>query len=341
MRHSPPARITARRVATAIALSAIFTLSASAIPATAQQVSGGATATLAAAFVRGVDTAADSSGNYLAVGGQGTLLGVCINAGGAAISGAMTINASAGGYASFPRAVYIGSGSFLVVWAEAPGNPDAMRQLFARVVNCSGGVGAARVVTTAVWWEPGNLGIAYSPSSQRAFVAWQTPEHTVRGSLVDTNGSPVGSIVNLSSGMGRDPSVTWNSQTNDFGVSFSGETYSAFAVVPPANPAAFNRNTFNVSGGILTTMTDVAFNPGTLHHVLVRAVERSARTRGRVRLGRKPPDAGDGVIAVGFVRRLLHGLQPDQRHFRHDRREPRQRYGARSRAERARVPIQR
>ena len=113
MRHSPPARISAPRVATAVASSAAaLTLGASALPAAAQQVSGGATATLAALFVRGVDTAADTSGNYLALGGQGTLVGVCINAGGAAITGAMTINASASGYASFPRAVYAGSGNF-------------------------------------------------------------------------------------------------------------------------------------------------------------------------------------------------------------------------------------
>ncbi len=272
MRDLRPGRTIGLAVVAKVA-AAGFALCALASPAAAQQVEAGPTTSLTSMYVRGVDTAADTSGNYLVLGGQGTLVGVCINAAGSPITGLMTINET-GGYASFPRAVYSphannGAGAFLVVWAEAPGNPDAMRQLFARVVSCGAGlVGPARVVTTAVWWEPGNLGIAYSPSSGVAFVAWQTPEHTVGGSLIDNNGAPVGPIVGLSSGMGRDPSVTWNPATNQFGVSFSGETYSAFAVVNPANPAAFARNTFNVSGGILTTMTDVAYNPGTGRYIM-------------------------------------------------------------------------
>ena len=48
--------------------------------------------------------------------------------------------------------------------------------------------------------------------------------------------APAVTIVTLSCGFGRDPGVAWNSVTNEFGVSFSGETattvYSAFAKVP-------------------------------------------------------------------------------------------------------------
>lgn len=76
----------------------------------------------------------------------------------------------------------------------------------------------------------------------------------------------------VSSGFGRDPGVAWNPSTNEFGVSFSGETpggaYSAFAIVPAENPAAFRRTTFNAVAGGLTTITDLQFNPQTQHFVM-------------------------------------------------------------------------
>ena len=112
--------------------------------------------------------------------------------------------------------------------------------------------------------------------------------------------------------MGRDPSVTWNSHTNHFGVAFSGETYSAFAVVPPANPAAFNRNTFNVSGGILTTMTDVAFNPGTGRYIM-SWFELSSGALARVAefdSGANLITQGTASTRLGCVRRVLHRVNP-------------------------------
>jgi hypothetical protein len=256
-----------------IILGIVLAVGALSRPAEAQQVTAGSTTAVASTFVRGVDTAADPNGNYLVLGGQGSLVGVCLNAQGTPVTGQIGISAT-GGYAAFPRATYSqhvngGAGGFMVVWAEAVGSPDAMRQLFARVVSCSAGlVGPAQLVSSATWWEPGNMAIAYSPASQVFLVAWQTPEHTVKATLLTLSGAPTGPVVSLSSGLGRDPSVTWNSSTNEFGVAFSGETYSAFAVVPPWNPAGFNRNTFNMSSGILTTMTDVAYNPNTGRYIM-------------------------------------------------------------------------
>ncbi len=307
MSHPSPARSAADRLAIPVILTAVLTMAAPA-SAAAQQVSGGATVDLAALFVRGVDTAADASGNYLAIGGQGQIVAVCINAGGAAITGAMTINAT-GGYASFPRAVYSphannGAGAFLVVWAEAPGNPDAMRQLFARVVSCSAGlVGPARVVSSAVWWEPGNLGIAYSRSSGVAFVAWQTPEHTVGGSLIDNNGAPVGPIVGLSSGMGRDPSVTWNHTTNQFGGGVQRRDLFGVCRRESSQPGRIHsqylqrvaRHADDDDG------RGVSLGNRPLHHVLVRAIERGARTRCRIRRQRESHLPGNGLDASGIV----------------------------------------
>ncbi len=255
-----------------------FALCALAVPAAAQQVDAGPTSSLAPMFVRGVDTAAGAGGGYMVVGGQGLLNAMCINASGTVTAGPFAIsgyqtNGVPTGYGSFPRAAYSqhannGAGAYLVTWAEAP-NPDAVRSLFAQVVSCSSGpIGTAQVVNAEVWWEPGNLAVAYSPTSQRFLVAWRNPNHSISARLVTNTATPVGSAVLLSSGLGRDPSVAWNSDTNEFGVSFSGETYSAFVVVPPSNPAAFNRNTFNISNGILTTMTDVAYNPVTNRYVM-------------------------------------------------------------------------
>ena len=235
-------------------------------PIEAQQVQGGPTSAIIGGFVRGVDTAGDSHGNFLVVGGQGTVIGVCLNAQGAPITGGIAINVTPTGYASFPRAVFSqqlfgGAGGFMVVWAETPpGNPDAMRQLFARPVSCTGAVGPAQFVYPAVWWEPGNIAVGYSVSSQRFLIAWQTPEHTVAAATTNLAGSPTSMAIPISAGMGRDPSVAWSNQTNQFAVSYSGETYSALAMVPAWNPGAFTRNTFNVSGGIMTTMTDVKYH---------------------------------------------------------------------------------
>jgi hypothetical protein len=265
--HRAVARLAARSLAAGVAFIALTTA------AHAQQVQPGATTPLMNLFVRGVDTAAGADGSHLVVGGQGPLYAACLNAQGAAITGPMLINATPGGYGSFPRATYSqqlfgGAGGYMIVWAEAVGSSDAMRQLFARPISCSGAAGAPQVVSPTTWWEPGDMAISYSSTSQVFLVAWQTPEHTVKASLANLAGAPVGPTMLLSPGMGRDPSVTWNWTTDQFGVAFSGETYSAFVIVPPSNPAAFQRNTFNVAGGILTTMTDVAYNGYTGRYVM-------------------------------------------------------------------------
>jgi hypothetical protein len=243
-------------------------------PIEAQQVQGGPTSAIIGGFVRGVDTAGNSNGNHLLVGGQGVITGVCVNAHGVPITGGIPINVTPTGYASFPRVtfsehLFAGAGGFMVVWAETPpGNPDAMRQLFARPVSCTGAIGPAQFIYPAVWWEPGNLSIAYSSTSRRFLVAWQTPEHTVAAATLSLQGNPASVAIPISAGMGRDPAVAWNPSTNQFGVSYSGETFSALAIVPAPNPEAFRRNTFNVSGGILTTMTDLAYNSATGHFVM-------------------------------------------------------------------------
>ncbi len=157
----------------------------------------------------------------------------------------------------------------MIAWAEAPYDPagNVMRALFTRWVSCSGAMGPPQVVSWSTWWEPGNIALAHSPTSQNFLVVWQTPAHTIPASLVDLNGAPWGPTVALSTSLGRDPSATWNPNTNLYGVAYSGETYSAFALVPPWNAAAFGRNTFNATAA-LTTMTDLVYNPFTKLYVM-------------------------------------------------------------------------
>ncbi|MEX1129173.1 MAG: hypothetical protein WEB50_11450 [Vicinamibacterales bacterium] len=254
------------------------------LPGTAAaQISAiGATAEIAAFFVRGVDVAADpSTGGYLVVGAQNTVVGICVNGQGQTIGSVFTIKPHSEGnvfFGAYPRARYSphangGKGAFLVVW---PQEEFGTARLHTRMVSCTDGLlGTEQVISegTSSWLESG-AAVAYSATSQRFFVAWKNyaPNIVVQGRLVDLTGAGVGSVVPLSSGFARDPGVAWNSATNDFGVSFSGETattaYSAFVKVPADNPGTFARTSFNVMGGAMTTITDIDYNPNTNRYVM-------------------------------------------------------------------------
>lgn len=250
--------------------------------AAAQQIAGGITRELATRFVRGVDSAFDPNTNtFLVVGGQGSLVGVCINSSGVAVAGPFTINNT--GHAQFPRVRYsphvLGTGGFLVAWPEEAG---AFVDLRARTVNCSGAMGAEQVISGghSAWLESG-AALAYSSTSQRFLVAWKSFPGLPAGApirlkvtLVNTSGARVSDVVNVSPEFGRDPGVAWDPTTNQFGVSFNGENgsgsvaYSAFAVVPAWNPAGFTRQTFNSIAGGMTTISDLAFNTATKRYVM-------------------------------------------------------------------------
>ena len=173
-------RILARHTAAQL-LTILVGLGALCDSAWAQQFQPGVALPLMTFYVRGVDTASDAQGNHLIVGGQGKLLAACVNPQGGVISPAISISAT-GGYASFPRVAYspslnYGAGGFLVAWAEAPWDPagNVMRGLFTRWVSCSGAAGPPQMVSPSVWWEPGNIAIAHSRTSQNFLIAWQIP----------------------------------------------------------------------------------------------------------------------------------------------------------------------
>jgi hypothetical protein len=259
----------------ACSLLACLTIAGGGRTAAAQQIEGGATTEVATFFVRGVDTAFDPSTNsYLVVGGAGPLVGVCVNAAGVPISGLMTVNPE--GYGSFPRAAYSPViGGFLVAWAEEVGSPS---EIHARTVRCSGALGAEQVISGghSAWLESGPA-VAYSATSGRFMVVWKSfptaaAPIRVKGVLVDNNGTAVSGVIDISPGFGRDPGVAWNPTTDQFGVSFSGESgtsnFSGFAVVPASNPAAFSRVTFNFFSGGMATITDVTYNAATNRYLM-------------------------------------------------------------------------
>ena len=90
--------------------------------------------------------------------------------------------------------------------------------------------------------------------------------------LVDNNGSPASGVVTVSTGFARDPGVAWNPNTNEFGVSYSGESgstnFSGLAVVPAGNPGAFRRTTFNAFGGGMNAITDLDFVESTGRYLM-------------------------------------------------------------------------
>src|SRR5829696_8465337 len=245
-------RATGRAVLCRVVLCAAM----AALPAAASaQVSAvGTTTDLASFFVRGVDVAFNPATNgYFVVGAQYQVLGMCVNAQGQPASGVITIKAPGGAaFGAYPRAGYSpaangGRGAFLVVWPVEAGTTIT---LHSRMVNCDGVLGAEQIISVGNVWMESGAAVAYSATSQRFFVVWKSfpPTVAIQGRMVDLNGSAVGDQVVLSAGFGRDPGVAWNSATNEFGVSWSGETsttvYSAFAKVPASNPAAFTRTSF-------------------------------------------------------------------------------------------------
>lgn len=250
------------------------------VGASAQISAIGATLEIATFFVRGVDVAFDPSTNgYLVVGAQNTVVGVCVNAQGQPTKAPFAIKPTSAGFGAYPRARYSphangGKGAFLVVWPEEAG---ATILLHSRMVSCTDGLlGTEQIISVGNVWLESGAAVAYSATSQQFFVVWKSfpPTVAIQGRMVDLNGTGVGGIVTLSAGFGRDPGVAWNSTTNEFGVSFSGETattvYNGFVRVPATNPAAFSRNSFNsmgISSG-LTTITDIDYNPGTNRYVM-------------------------------------------------------------------------
>jgi hypothetical protein len=262
--------VTVRRITTL----ACAALAAASLPATAQ-VTKFNTVNLLTTVVRGVDVAHDDTGGALVVSAQNYVFGQCISATGAPGPTFAIKPFAPSGYpfGSFPRARFNPTNrNFLVVWPEEEGPSNLA--LKARTISCpSGAMGPIQQIGVSPWGESG-AALDWSSLSGKYLVAWKSVagSNPVVVQLVNADATPSGSPVVVSSGFGRDPGVVWNPLTNEFGVSYSGETdtgaYSAFVAVPAGSPSRFRRTTFNVIGGGKTYLTDLTYNINTQHYVM-------------------------------------------------------------------------
>jgi hypothetical protein len=243
--------------------------------------------------VRGTDSAFDPVNHiFLTVGAYGTVQGAFVDANQQAIGAPFSLNDSPDPnviFAHYPRVTYSphinGTGGFLVTWHQNDGAGGA-NLVHTRIVTYPGGLGTAGTVNAGdqgSWWEAGAPS-AYSPVNHLFIVTWQTccgGGSVVKYRMVDLNGQPVGNVVQVSGGYGRDPGVAWNPSTNKFGMSFDGEdltsVMSGFAIISGAGQLE-RRNAFHRS--VATYITDVAYNPATGNYVMVYSDPFGGGTRG-------------------------------------------------------------
>jgi hypothetical protein len=259
-----------RAIRSVVLASATLALLCAATPAQAQifRASGAVPTLEPGGIMRGTDTAYDPvNGVYLVVVGNGPVYGVFVNAAGTPVTAPFAIFANdASTWAHFPRVEYSahapngvgGSGGFLVTWNSNSGNTNFV---WGRIVAYTSGV--ARVVTDTqlisdgdqlgTWHETGPA-MAYSASSGKFLVAWRTNQYAIQGRFVTAGGVPTGPVMLFENpGGSRDPALTWNPATNEFGLVSTGFGGSgAFA--------AFRR--INVAGGV-SARTTFGFGPGT------------------------------------------------------------------------------
>ena len=328
-------------------------------PAVAQIGPSGDPKSLRSGLVRGVDASYDpNTSTYMVVGALGDVFALCTNAAGDRTSEVYTIKppGTVSGnlpFASFPRVRYSrdldgGRGAFLVIWQQEEASGPS--QLHSRIVSCTAGpLGAEQTIDggDAPWTDFGASALAYSTTSQRFLVAWKTLYNPViKARLVDLSGAGVGSAVTLSAGFGRDPGVAWNPNQNEFGVSFSGETasggFSAFVRVPAADLSAFSRQSFNLTPGGLTTVTDIDFNPVTQSYVMAwwQSLGHAAKIA-EFDAGGTMVSTGLASSTLGSVRRPVGSVQPHQRDLRAGRPGDSDRSRSGCRAEQPRVQDER
>ncbi len=233
------------------------------------QISKINTLTTLSTFIRGVDVAHDESGGGLIVGGVDYIYAQCIGSDGVASGTVLMKPAQGHPFGSFPRARFNpNAGNFLVVWPEEQTNGMLLK---ARTIACpSGAMGATITVSGGSPYGERGPGIDFSRTSGKFLVAYETITHVTQVQLLAADGTALTGPITVSAGQGENPSVTWNSVRDEFGVSISdndGQS-SALALVPASNPSGFRRTAFNSLSGAKAFMTDVAFNSSTQHYLM-------------------------------------------------------------------------
>jgi hypothetical protein len=263
-------------------------------------------------IMRGTDTAYDPINNvYLLVVGNGPILGIFVNPAGYPVSAPFHIMDGTLGWGHFPRAKYGahvvngvgGQGAFLVTWHH---NVGAVNCVFGRLVSYN----APGKVISAIqqfsdgaqggsWHETGPA-IAYSRMSRRFLVAWRTNQFAIQGRFVDITGTPIGGVLPLENpGASRDPALTWNGATDEFGLVYTGwdgGAHASFRRIRASDGLLSPRTTFGYSGGTFATAIDMntwanyyivawALHPGTMSAVFDSAGNLLATSLVTTRLG--------------------------------------------------------
>ena len=234
----------------------------------------------------GTDVAYDPINQvYLVVVAYGKTYGQFINENGSANGQPFRIGNSDGGcppgFANYPRVTYSsdvnnGNGGFLITWhQEANCSPSSSRINSILAAYPGGVISTQRTLSGTGTRTTQGAAIAYSKTSQRFLVVWSTVSGTIDGVGVGTDGAPISSvatIVSAPNGNGtsaQHPSLTWNSQTNEFGLGFAGydPPFVGFRRVNAATGAVSTTPVFGFSGsGTFSTAVD--FNPTTGNFVM-------------------------------------------------------------------------
>jgi hypothetical protein len=233
------------------------------------QISKVNTLTTLATYIRGVDVAHDESGGALIVSGVDYIYAQCVDSNGTATGTVLMKPAQGHPFGSFPRARFNpNSQNYLVIWPEEQTSGMLLK---ARTIACpSGAMGTTLTVSGAAPYGERGVAIDFSRTSGRFLVAYETITHVTQVQLLGSDGSTLTGPMTVSAGQGESPGVTWNSLTNEFGVSISDNDggSSALAIVPATNPGAFRRTGFNPLSGAKAFMTDIAFNTSTQHYLM-------------------------------------------------------------------------
>jgi hypothetical protein len=268
-----------------------------AIPAHAQlsRVGGTIPAIFPGITMRGSDVGYDPANNlFLVVIGHGPIFGVFTNRSGAPVTPVFTIMDGVGTWGHFPRVKYSpdvndggggGLGGFLVTWHQSCG---AVNCVFGKLVAYTPTYGPTvqglQLISDGAqfgsWHETGPA-MAYSRTSRRFLVAWRTNQYAIHGRFVDINGIALGSVIQFESGTSRDPALTWNSSTDEFGLIYTGwdgGPHASFRRVRASDGVVSPRTAFGYSSGTFATAIDVngrsqylvtwALHPGTMSATL-------------------------------------------------------------------------
>jgi hypothetical protein len=238
----------------------------------AQASAIGSPVTVGAATVRLTDVAYDPVNNIymsVAAANNGSIRAVRYDsANNATASFIVFTGGDCCNWGQAPRIKYVshapngagGLGAFVVTWTNV-GN------VMAAVVSPSAVVSGPFTVSDGekVWEEIGPA-IAYSPTSQRLLIVWQTANFGIKGRIFNASGSAVTDVFQMANNnSGRDPSVAWNPITNQFGFAHTGfggsGAFAAFRTVS-VDGSLGARDTFGFTSGTYNTDIDVHSTTG-------------------------------------------------------------------------------